>query len=78
MKPTIEIMQNDDGQWWWRVKAAGNNEILCHSEQYKRFADAARGVRIALNLVDEPQEWHMVAMQSQELVRSYDLEVHPK
>lgn len=72
MTPTLEFVKNEDGQWWWRVRAS-NGKILCHSEQYSGYGKAAHGAQVALCLSSPPKFWHAVAMQTNTLERAYNV-----
>ncbi len=46
-----EVLQARSGEWYFRIKAAGNNEIIGRSEMYATKANAERGRDVVLGLI---------------------------
>ena len=44
----FEIKNADGGGFFWRLRALGNNEILCHSEVYVTKQNAREGIEAAI------------------------------
>jgi uncharacterized protein YegP (UPF0339 family) len=47
----FEVLEARDGQWYFRLKAAGNNEVIGRSEMYVSKSNAERGRDTVLGLI---------------------------
>ena len=48
MSDPFEVFRGEDGQWYWRLKAA-NGEIIAQSEGYQRRQSALEGIESVRN-----------------------------
>ena len=41
---SVELIENEDGRWFWHIKSEGNNKVLAHSEIYESRQAAEDGI----------------------------------
>lgn len=54
----FQLFQDDANEWRWRLRAAGNGEIIADSaEGYKARGDCINGIRLVSQVAATPYIW---------------------
>jgi uncharacterized protein YegP (UPF0339 family) len=54
----FQLFKGTDGEWRWRLRAAGNGKIIADSaEGYKNRADCIHGIRLVAKVAPTTYIW---------------------